>query len=165
MISILKLCVKFTHLNSHPHPSRANVLTHWGWVTHTCLSNLTIIVSDNGLVPTRRQVFIWSNDGILLIGSLGTIFSEILIEIHTFSFKKIHLKMSSVNRWPFCLEEDEFSHSSHSVIYLCQLCCCFTMNQVHWRPRQLIFTCNLLAWQPKANTPLRNRILIFTYAP
>ena len=31
---------------------------------------------------------------ILLIGPLGTNFSEILIEIHTFSFKKMHLKMS-----------------------------------------------------------------------
>ena len=36
-----------------------------------------------------------SNAGILLIGSLGTNFSEILIETHIFSFKKMHLKMSS----------------------------------------------------------------------
>ena len=34
---------------------------------------------------------------LLLIGPLGTNFSEILIEIYTFSFKKIHLKISSSN--------------------------------------------------------------------
>ena len=71
-----------------------NVLTHWGRVTHLCVSNLTIIGSDNGLSPGRRQAIIWTNAEILLIGALGTNFNEILIEIHTFSFKKMHLKMS-----------------------------------------------------------------------
>ena len=43
------------------------------------------------------------NAGILLIGPLGTNFSEILITIHTFAFKKMHLKMSSEKWRPFCL--------------------------------------------------------------
>ena len=60
-------------------------LTHWGRVTHICVRNLTIIGSDNGLSPGRRQAIIWTNAGILLIGPLGTNFSEILIEIHIFS--------------------------------------------------------------------------------
>ena len=67
-------------------------LTHWGRVTHICVSNLTIIGSDNSLSPGRRQAIIWTNAGMLLIGPLGTNFNEILIEIHTFSFKKMHLK-------------------------------------------------------------------------
>ena len=79
------------------------VLTHWGRVTHICLSKVTIIVSDNGLSPGRRQAIIWNNAGILLIGPLGTNFIGILIEIHTFSFKKMHLKMSSGKWRPFCL--------------------------------------------------------------
>ena len=78
-------------------------LTHWGRVTHICVIELTIIGSDNGLSPGRRQAIICSNAGILLIGPLGTNFSEILIEIHTFSFKKLHLKMSSGKCRPFCL--------------------------------------------------------------
>ena len=78
-------------------------LTHWGRMTHICVSNLTIIGSDNGLSPGRRQAITWTNVGILLIGPLGTNFSEMLIEIHTFSFKKIHLKMSSGKWQPFCL--------------------------------------------------------------
>ena len=78
-------------------------LTHWGRVTHICVGNLTIIGSDNGLSPGRRQAITWTNVEILLIGPLGTNFSEMLIEIHTFSFKKIQLKMLSGKWWPFCL--------------------------------------------------------------
>ena len=73
-------------------------LTHWGRVTHICVGNLTIIGSNNGLSPGRRHAFIWTNAGILLIGPLGINFSEILIEINTFSFNKMHLKMSSA-KW------------------------------------------------------------------
>ena len=78
-------------------------LTHWGRVTHICVGKLTIIGSDNGLSPDRRQAIIGTNAGILLIGPLGTDFSEILIEILTFSFKKMRLKVSSANRRPSCL--------------------------------------------------------------
>ena len=68
-----------------------------------CVSKLTIIGSNNGLSPGRRQAIIWTNAGILLIGPSGTNFSEILIETDTFSFKKMHLKMLSVKYKPFCL--------------------------------------------------------------
>ena len=77
--------------------------THWDRVTHICVSKLTIIGSDNGLSPERRQTIIWTNAGILLIGPLGTNFSEILIEILTFSLKKIRLKMLSVKCCSFRL--------------------------------------------------------------
>ena len=72
-------------------------------MTHICINKLTIIGSDNGLSPDRRQAIIWTNAGILLIGPLGTNFSEIFIGIHKFSFKKMHLKMSSGKWRPFCL--------------------------------------------------------------
>ena len=42
-----------------------NELTHWGRVTHICISKLTIIGSDNGSSPGRRQAIIWTNAGIL----------------------------------------------------------------------------------------------------
>ena len=72
-------------------------------MTHICVGKLTTIVSDNGLSPGRRQAIIWTNAGILLIGPSWTNFGEILIEIHTFSFKKMHLKISSGKWRPFCL--------------------------------------------------------------
>ena len=78
-------------------------LTHWGRVTHICVSKLTIIGSDNGLSPAGRQAIIWTNAGILLIGPLGTNFSEILTGIQTFSFTKMHLKISSGNGVHFVL--------------------------------------------------------------
>ena len=64
-------------------------------MTQICVTKLNIIGSDNGLSPGRRQAIIWTNAGILLIGPLGTNFSEILSEIHIFSFKKMHFKTSS----------------------------------------------------------------------
>ena len=77
-----------------------NVWTHWGRMMHVYLSKLTIIGSDNGLSPGRRQAIIWTNGGILLIWTLGTNFFS---EIHTFSFKKMHRKMLSGKWRPFCL--------------------------------------------------------------
>ena len=77
--------------------------THWGRGTHICVSELTIIGSDNGLSPGRHQDIIWNNAGLLLIEPLGTNFSEISIGIQTFSFKKMHLNMSSAKCRPFCL--------------------------------------------------------------
>ena len=98
----------------------ANELTHWGWATHICVSKLTIIGSDNDLSPGRRQAIIWTNDGTLLIGPLGTNFSEILRKIHTFSFKKMHLKSLSSKWQSFCLglnvlipDQNEESTESH----------------------------------------------------
>ena len=92
------------------------LLTHWGRVTHLCVSKLTSIASDNGLSPGRRQAIIWNNAGILLIGPLWTNFSEILIEIHTFSLKKIRLKLSSVKRRPFSLGLNELKEAPGSRI-------------------------------------------------
>ena len=83
------------------HNVRNKVLTHWGRVTHICVGYLTIIGSDNGLSPGRHQAIIWINAGILLIEPLGLNFSEILIEIKTFSFKEMRLKVSSAKRQPF----------------------------------------------------------------
>ena len=81
--------------------SLVSFLTHWGRATHICVGKLTIIGSDNGLSPGRRQAIILTIAGILLIGPLETNFSEILIGIQTFSIKKMQLKMSSAKWRPF----------------------------------------------------------------
>ena len=88
------------------------ILTHWGRVTHICVNKLTIIGSHNGLSPGRRQAIIWTNAGILLIRTLGTNFSEILGEIHSFSFSKTHLKMSSAKWRLFCPGLNVLTHWS-----------------------------------------------------
>ena len=70
---------------------------------HIFVGKLTIIGSDNGLSPGRHQAIIWTSAGTLLIGSLGTNFSEISIRIQTVSFKKIYLKMSPAKWHAFSL--------------------------------------------------------------
>ena len=71
-------------------------LTHWGRVTHIC-------AGDQGIIFSRKRRVAWSAPSHFLnqcwnvwIGLSGTNFSEILIEIHTFSFKKMFLKIP----WP-----------------------------------------------------------------
>ena len=103
-------------------------------MTHICVSKLTIIGSDNGLSPGRRQAIIRTNAGILLIGPLGTNFNEILIGIQTFSFKKMHLKMSFAKWRPFSLGHNELmqhmeaAHWNHEMSW-CPIC----HHWWHWR--------------------------------
>ena len=99
------------------HKSYHFMLTHSGRVMHICVSKLTIIGSDNGLSPDRRQAIIWTNTGIFLIGPLGTNFSEILIANHTFSFKKMHLKRSSAKWRPFCVGLNVSTHFSLGSLF------------------------------------------------
>ena len=68
-------------------------------LTPICVLKLTSIGSDNSLSFGRRQ----ASAGILLTGPLETNFSEVLIEIHTFPFKEMPLKMSFGELRPFCL--------------------------------------------------------------
>ena len=115
-------------------------LTHWGRATHICVGKLTIIGSGNGLSPGRRQAIIWTNAGILLIGPLGTNFREIFIGIQTFSFKKMHLKMSSA-KWRL------FASASMNLIYVLLLsskCCmwyCDKLNHII-----MALHCNMLSY-------------------
>ena len=69
--------------------------THLGQVPHICVSKQTTI--------DGRQAIIWTNEGILLIRTVGTNFNEMFSEIDTFSFMKMHLKMPSSKWGQFCL--------------------------------------------------------------
>ena len=93
-------------------------LSHWCRVTQMCVRKRIIIGSDNGLSPGRRKALIWTNAGILLIGSLKTKLSEILIKINQFSFKK----MSSGKFRPYYLGLnvliDAYKHEVHSQAIL-----------------------------------------------
>ena len=52
--------------------------------------NHASIGSDHGLASIQRQAIISTNAGLLSIGPVGTIFSEILSKIQNFSFMKIY---------------------------------------------------------------------------
>ena len=67
-------------------------------MTHICISKVITIGSENGLAPGHCQGIIWTSTGVLLIRTLGTNFSQTLSKNQTLSFKKMHLKMSSV-KW------------------------------------------------------------------
>ena len=89
-------------------------------MTHICVGNQTIIGSDNGLSPDRRQAIIWINAEILLIEPLGTNFNKILIEIYTLSFKKMHLKISS-GKWKAISSRPQCVKVGNSPTLSCRL--------------------------------------------
>ena len=85
-------------------------LTHLPLVPHIYASvNWVSCGSDNGLSPIQRQAIIETNAGLLSIGPLWTNFSEIVINIQSFSFTKMHLKISSAKWRSFCAGGDELT--------------------------------------------------------
>ena len=86
------------------------------WHIYPSVSYSTI-GSDNGLSPGRRQAIIWTTEGILSIGPSGTNFGENSIKIHTFSFKKMHLKISSAKWRPCCLGLNVLRNLTENIQY------------------------------------------------
>ena len=88
----------------------SETLTHWSRATHICVSKLTIIGSDNGLLPSQRQAIIWTYAGILLIRPWGTNFSEVLIEnwcifVPENAFENAVCEMSAILSRPQCVNK------------------------------------------------------------
>ena len=95
------------------------VLTHLPLIPHICVSKLGRHFSGNGLLPVWLQAISWIRTGLLLIGLLGTNFSEILIRILSFSFKKMHLKMSSAKVAAILSRGSELRHWTWLPAYRC----------------------------------------------
>ena len=109
-------------------------------MTHTCDGYLTIIGSDNGLSPGRRQAITWTNVGILLIGPLGTNFSMLIdvnrnsyIFIQENPFENVVWKMAAILSRPQCVNvefktvyceliPDAFLHVINDLISSLALC-------------------------------------------
>ena len=77
---------------------------------HLCVNKLgpNLLVNDRS--RNRCQAIIWSNPIIVLIGSLGTNFSETWTETHRFSFTEINLKVSSARYRPSCVRFNVVIH-------------------------------------------------------
>ena len=123
-------------LRSYPFLRWGNELTHWSRVTQIYVCGLNIIGSENGFPPGRRQAAILTYAEILLIGPLGTSGSEILIEIHIFSFIKMCLKVSFAKWRQFCLGP---SMLAEIVRYIIKLKCY----------KERIYSIHCLSWARK----------------
>ena len=98
---------EFTRICAH------DPLTHWGRVTHICVSNLTIIGLDNGLSPARRQAIILTNYNNFYWtprNKLQWIFNpncNILIQEN--AFESVVWEMASILSRPRCLMKASYS--------------------------------------------------------
>ena len=69
--------------------------THWGQVTHICVSKLAIIGSDDGFSPGRRRAIFWTSTDLLLIGILETIWMEFKSKCINFHWRSALLCFAS----------------------------------------------------------------------
>ena len=97
-------------------------LTHWGRVTHICIGKLTILGSDNGLLPGWRQAIIWTNAVFLSTGPLRTYFSEYLsknttIFIEENAHESVACEMASILSRPQCVKQ-KWLQTNHWVCYM-----------------------------------------------
>ena len=83
-------------------------LTHWGRVTHLCISKSTTIGLDNGLSPGRHQAINWTNAGILLIEPLNKLQWNFNRNLYNFiqenAFENVVWKTAAILSRPQCVE-------------------------------------------------------------
>ena len=83
------------------------VLTHWGRVTHICVSKLTIIGSDNGLSPGRHHHYLnqcWNIVNSNLTNKLQwNLKRNSCIFIHENGFENVVCEMASILSRPPCV--------------------------------------------------------------
>ena len=88
-------------------------------VMHICITYLTIIASDSGLLLSQRQAIIWTSALILLIWPLRTNFSEKFnqssyIFIHENAFKYVVCEKAAILSQPQCVNSC-LSHILHHL--------------------------------------------------
>ena len=140
-----------------------------------CVGNPTIIGTDNGLSPGRRQAIIWTNAGKLSVRSLGTNFGENLSEISAFSFKKMHLKMSPGKWRPFFLGLNMLTHwgrEKMTAIFKRHFNCLFVIQNVSiviyislkFVPEgpinNILALIQIMAWCHSGNKPLSEPMMV-----
>ena len=108
------------------------------------VSELSQHGSGNGLSPIRRQAITWTNADWLLIGPLGTNFSEIRIEIQNFHSRKCVWKCRLRNVGNF-VKGEILSSSMSQRIYTRPCCIHFFIQRLLVHTRDL-FTLILQAY-------------------
>ena len=95
-------------------------LTHCDRMTHICVGKLTIIGSENGLSPRRRQANIWTNAGSFLIESLEQTSMKYQSEFKYFHWRKcaenVVCEMTSILSRPRCVNRALFFISCNPFI-------------------------------------------------
>ena len=84
----------------------AHLSTHWGRVTHICVSKLTIIGSDNGLSSRRRLAIFWTSNIVnwtLTIKLQWNLNRNFYIFIHENAFENAVWKMATTSSRPGCV--------------------------------------------------------------
>ena len=121
-------------------------------MTHICISG-----SVKGLSPYWHQAIIWTKGGIVLIGPLGTNFSDILIKIYMFSFKKMHFIQYVVRKLAAIFPQPQCVNMNNSCSYLPVMIAVMEMG----RPLLIIWLCTYP--KGKFEIPILNQLISRQY--
>ena len=123
-------------------PTSVCALTPSGRVTHMYVGNLTIIGSDNGLSPGRRQAIIWINAGILLFDPYEkvhwNVYQNSYIFIQENACENIVCEMVVILSPPLCIKYSGVGSRTHSMslkiskrFYWGEFCdCCYIFHDL-----------------------------------
>ena len=103
-------------------------------MTHIFVSKLTIIGSDNGLSPERRQAIIGTNAGILLIWIWGTNLNlkrNAYIFSQANALENVVCEIAAILSEPQCVETLTMRGPSYSKSTQHYLCCCCPVSLRH----------------------------------
>ena len=113
--------VSFSKVSSYRVQSHAaSNSTHWGWVTHICVSKFFSLGSDNGLSPGRRQAIIWTNAIInwtLRNKHQWNFNQNSYIFIQENAFEMVVWKMPAILSRPQCVKRHTNHHHRTSVAH------------------------------------------------
>ena len=94
-------CCRLMNRIAHPWDAwmqyHADALTHWGQVTHICVSEPGHYCFVKWFEPVRRRAITRKNDNLFSVGPLETRFCEIIIKIQKPLSKKAHSKTRKRN--------------------------------------------------------------------
>ena len=91
------------------------ILSNWGWVTHIYVNNLGHNWFRYWLVTWSTPSHCLDQHWYIVNWTLGNNFSQILMEIQTFSFKKTHLKILSAKWRPSCLSFNVLNYLGYHI--------------------------------------------------
>ena len=103
-ISVLDMSLIITHSRLHPHLPWASELTHWGWVMHIHISELTIIGSDNGLFVAWLALSHYLNQCWNIINLTLRNKLQWNVNRNSYIFSQENTFENAILKWqPFCL--------------------------------------------------------------
>ena len=141
------------------------LLTHWGRVTHICVSTITMNGSDNGLAPSHYlnpycNIVNWTLRSKLHLNLNGNLY----IFIQKNAFVNVVWKMADILSWPQCVDcswnYNKTKHRTKCVHIVCDILSMSSFSCRTHSEEKLILTNHISATMRMYSTRAINDVLL-----